>query len=342
MSSPLQAIEILKLQLIAYACCCLASVHSMAQSSTDPSIQPGEVIQSLERTFGVHPGERRNHIKGTCAQGVFVGKAAESELSRSALFSGEAVPVIARFSLAGGNPNLPDSARNARGLALEFRLPSGERQHMTMLNTPVFGADRPETFNDLILASQPDPATGKPDPVKIATAIASHPDALAQTEFLAHNLPPANFANATFYSIHTFKFVDAANVSHLVKWRFVPHDGGRPLSPAELAVAPHDFLQHRLIDRAAMGPVKWDMWVYQSEPGDVPANASIAWPESRQHRVAGTLSITAASPQKGAECERINFDPLVMADGIEPTNDPILLFRSPAYAISFSKRLTGQ
>jgi catalase len=41
-------------------------------------------------------------------------------------------------------------------------------------------------------------------------------------------------------------------------------------------------------------------------------------------------------------CEPINFDPLVMADGIGPTNDPILLFRSPAYAVSFGKRLSGQ
>ncbi|HEY5809176.1 MAG TPA: hypothetical protein VIT67_14480 [Povalibacter sp.] len=43
----------------------------------------------------------------------------------------------------------------------------------------------------------------------------------------------------------------------------------------------------------------------------------------------------------GASCEKINFDPLVMADGIQPTNDPVLLFRSPAYAISFGKRLSG-
>jgi catalase len=47
-------------------------------------------------------------------------------------------------------------------------------------------------------------------------------------------------------------------------------------------------------------------------------------------------------PQRGAECERINFDPLVMADGIAPTNDPVLQFRSAAYAVSFAKRLGGQ
>jgi hypothetical protein len=42
------------------------------------------------------------------------------------------------------------------------------------------------------------------------------------------------------------------------------------------------------------------------------------------------LTIIAAKPQKGAECEPINFDPLVMADGIAPTNDPVLKFRPPA------------
>jgi len=31
-----------------------------------------------------------------------------------------------------------------------------------------------------------------------------------------------------------------------------------------------------------------------------------------------------------------------MADGIAPTNDPILRFRSPAYAVSFVKRLSNQ
>jgi catalase len=31
-----------------------------------------------------------------------------------------------------------------------------------------------------------------------------------------------------------------------------------------------------------------------------------------------------------------------MSDGVQPTNDPVLLFRSPDYAISFGKRLSGQ
>jgi catalase len=53
------------------------------------------------------------------------------------------------------------------------------------------------------------------------------------------------------------------------------------------------------------------------------------------------LTLTSATPQKGADCEKINFDPLVMSDGVAPTDDPILMFRSPAYATSFVRRLTG-
>lgn len=320
----------------------LAALPQARAQTAEPAVQPDEVVQSLETTFGVHPGQRRNHIKGTCASGSFVGTPAGAALSRSALFSGEPVPVVARFSLAGGNPQVPDAARSARGMALEFRLPQGERQHMTMLDIPIFGAAHPETFNAMIQAARPDPATGKPDPARLAAALKAHPEALAQADYMAGHLPPASYGNATFYSIHTFRFIDAQQTPHLVKWRFVPQDGPLPLETAELASAPHDFLQERLLTRLAQGPLRWDMWVILGEPGDVPDNPTLAWPESRPHQVAGTLSIGAATPQAGAECEKINFDPLVMADGIAPTDDPILLFRSPAYALSFSRRLTGQ
>jgi len=237
---------------------------------------------------------------------------------------------------------VPDTARNARGLAIEFRLPDGSRQHMTMLNTPVFGAAQAATFNDMIIAGKPDPKTGKPDPQKLRDFLASHPDAMAQADFLSAHNPPANYFNSAFYSVHTFKFIDAKRVEHLVRWRFIPQDGEKSLSASALQSAPHDFLEQGLLERVKHGPAKWDMIVYIGQAGDPVDNPTLAWPESRKHFKAGTLTISQATPQHGAECEKINFDPLVMADGIAPTNDPILLFRSPAYAISFGKRLSGQ
>jgi catalase len=317
------------------------SAHA-AETSTASVTTPVEVIESLEGTFGVHQGQRRNHIKGTCAVGEFVATAGAPALSRSQLFSGALIPVVARFSVAGGNPNVPDATKNARGMALELRLPDGSRQHMTMLNTPVFGAATPSTFNDMILAAKPDPKTGKPDQQKLQQFLASHPDALAQSNFLATNSPPESYANSAYYGIHTFKFMDAAGAAHAVKWRFVPHGGERRMRSSEFASAPKNFLELRLIEQVAKSPVQWDMVVYVGEPGDPEDNPTIDWPETRKHFRAGTLTIRQAMPQSGAECEKINFDPLVMADGIAPTSDPVLLFRSPAYAISFARRLSNK
>ena len=65
-------------------------------------------------------------------------------------------------------------------------------------------------------------------------------------------------------------------------------------------------------------------------------------PAGRKEFKAGTLTFTGATPQEGAECKNINYDPLVMSDGIAPTDDPVLLFRSPSYALSFVQRLQGQ
>lgn len=304
----------------------------------DNEVTPLEVIGAIEETFGTTPGERRNHIKGTCAIGEFSGAKEAAKFSRSELFSGKPIPVIARFSLAGGNLKTPDTTKSARGMALEFKLPGGGLHHMTMLNTPVFGAAHPRTFLDLMVAMKPEPATGKPDPERINAFKASHPDNKAQADFLSNNNPPSSYANSAYFGIHTFKFINSNNEASLVRWRFVPHDGEKRLDDTALKSTPVNFLEQALIKRTTQGAVKWDMIVTLGEPGDSQDNPAIAWPESRRQFKAGTLSITDAMPQRGAECEEINFDPLVMSNGIESTNDPILLFRSPAYAISFAKR----
>lgn len=305
-----------------------------------PEVTAEQAVAAIEGVFGVTPGERRNHTKGTCATGEFVGRPAAATYSRSALFSGAPVPVVARFSLAGGNPKAPDTAKSPRGMALEFKLGDGQLQHMTMLNTPVFGAAQPQAFVDLMLAMKPDPATGKPDPEKLKAFKASHPEHLAHAKFLEENNPPTSYANSSYFGIHTFKFIDSSNRTTLVRWRFVPQDGERRLSAEELASLPADFLEQRLIERTRQGPVRWDMVLSIGEPGDPEDNPTLAWPENRQQVTVGTLTLSAAMPQKGAACEPINFDPLVMSDGIAASDDPVLRFRSQAYAASFARRLS--
>ena len=97
-----------------------------------------------------------------------------------------------------------------------------------------------------------------------------------------------------------------------------------------------------MIERVKQGPVKWDMIVTLGEPGDPENDPTKLWPSDRKEFKAGTLTITGATPQEGAECKNINYDPLVMSEGIAGTDDPMLLFRSPSYALSFVLRLQGK
>jgi catalase len=114
------------------------------------------------------------------------------------------------------------------------------------------------------------------------------------------------------------------------------------LSDEALKTAPPRFLDDALFKRLAQGPLQWDMMLIVGEPGDEQTNPTISWPVSRPEVHAGVLTLTRASAEAGGECEKINFDPLVMSKGLAPTDDPILRFRSGAYAVSFGKRLTGQ
>src|SRR5882724_10756343 len=154
-----------------------APMLAMGAPAPGTEVTAPQMIDAFEGTFGVHPGQRRNHIKGTCAAGEFIGTPDAVALSRSTLFSGKTIPVVARFSLGGGNPDVPDAAPAPRGMALEFHLPGDSLQHITMINVPIFAASSPSSFRDAIDASKPDPKTGMPDPEKMKAYVASHPDA---------------------------------------------------------------------------------------------------------------------------------------------------------------------
>lgn len=316
----------------------LASSTAWSQQSP---VAADQVVGKMEQLNGVTPGARRNHIQGLCANGTFVGSKEVSSYSSSALFTGKPVPVIARFSMAGGNPKAPDTAKSPRGMAVEFDLPKGNKQHFTMLNVPIFSAATPVSFYDAMVAGTPDPTTGKADPEKIRAFRESHPDAMPLIDFMRKNNPSVSYANSNFFSVHTFKFINKKKPT-LVRWRFESEDGVKRLTDDDMKNGPAKFLDQALLDRVKQGPVRWNMVLTIGHPDDEQHNPTVYWPDDRKEIKAGVLTLTQATLQQGAPCEKINFDPLVMAEGIAPTDDPVLLFRSPAYAVSFAKRLTEQ
>jgi catalase len=46
------------------------------------------------------------------------------------------------------------------------------------------------------------------------------------------------------------------------------------------------------------------------------------------------------APGSKGPCDEVMFDPTMLVEGIETSDDPVLLIRPAAYAVSFSRRVT--
>ena len=165
------------------------------------ALTPARFANGFERVDGIHSGFRLNHAKGVCVNGSFESNGRGMRLSKAAVFKAGRVPIIGRFSLAGGNPHVADTLDMVRGLGLLFKLPDGEEWRTAMINTPVFGVHTPQGFYDRLLAAQPDPQTGKPDPQKMAAFLASHPEAVRAAKINQSHSPSSGFDNTTFYGL---------------------------------------------------------------------------------------------------------------------------------------------
>ena len=92
-------------------------------------------------------------------------------------------------------------------------------------------------------------------------------------------------------------------------------------------------------ERLGKGPVTFDFAAILGEPGDPTDDSTATWPEENRKTVKlGTIAITAIEPN--AVCDEKTTDPVLdLPEGVAgPVNDPIFAIRSPAYAISRSRR----
>lgn len=150
---------------IAVVVATIAGAFAYVNGTFDPQrLTPKALVDVLEKIHGAHPGFRRNHAKGVCVVGYFESSGQAREFSSAQVFSEARTPVVGRFALPSGNPYAPDSSVPIRSLALRFTQANGQQWRTGMNSMPVFPVGTPEAFYQLLQASSPDPATGKPDP----------------------------------------------------------------------------------------------------------------------------------------------------------------------------------
>jgi catalase len=85
-------------------------------------------------------------------------------------------------------------------------------------------------------------------------------------------------------------------------------------------------------------PLQWQLIVTVGQPGDPTNDATIPWPPDRQQIDVGTLTIDHVESENTSPARDINFDPLILPDGITGSDDPLLSARSAAYSQSFTRR----
>ncbi|TNC12974.1 catalase family peroxidase [Methylobacterium terricola] len=303
------------------------------------ALTPARIVDRLEEVNGRHPGFRRNHAKGLCVSGRFAAGGAGARLSTASLFAaGQVTPVEGRVALAGGQPYAADAETTVRSLALRFRLPDGEEWRTGMNTIPVFPVRTPEAFYDQLLAAKPDPATGKPDPERLKAFFAAHPESAKAAALIKARTITSGFADSTYWGLNAFRFMAADGSATPVRWAAVPERASAPENAAQAARADKNFLFDDLAAQLRQGPLSWHLVATLGRPDDAVADATLPWPSDRETVDLGTLTLTGAEPETAGHCQDVNFDPLVLPDGIAPSDDPLLSARSAAYARSFTRR----
>ncbi len=307
----------------------LAPIAAHAEEATAEGL-----VDALNAVFGKHAATRAGHAKGFCIKGTFTPSAEASNYSKAPHFAATApVPVLARFSLGGGNPHAADNAKDqARGLALKFDLGKDGTTDMVMISTPVFIARTPEQFLTLLQT------VASKDDDKIAAFFKANPNTTRQGEWLNAHPVPASYATTTYYGVHTFTLTNAKGDSQIIKWEVVPTGGEVGLSDEEAKAKSPDFYKGELTERLAKGPAMFHLMAVLGQPGDDLDDPTAFWPEGRGKVDMGTLSILAL--EDDATCDGGIFDPTSLVDGIAgPANDTLFPMRSSAYAVSYGRRL---
>ncbi len=298
-------------------------------------LTPRAFIEAFKAVNGPQVGFRKNHGKGVAVAGYFESSGAAREITKAAVFQRGRTPVQGRFSLATGNHTSPDMATTTRGLGLAFGLPGGEQWRTAMVNLPVFVVNSPQGFYDQLVASKPVPGTGKPDPQAMARFQAAHPETVKAMALIKAQPPTSGFADSTFRGLNAFFFVDDAGARTPVRWSFQPV---QPPSPPKAGSSDQNFLFDDLIRQIRSGPVQWRLRLTVGDPSDPTHDATIPWPADRRVIDAGTLVLDTISTEAAGNARDINFDPTVLPDGIERSDDPLLSPRSAVYAASYRLR----
>jgi len=295
-------------------------------------ITAAQALDRISGVYGRHAGSRALHAKGQFFAGTFTASPESTALCRAGHLQGTPVPVWVRWSNGSGHPRVKDGSADVRGMAVSFRLADGTATDLLGQTAPRFPVRSPEEFVKLVEASS--------NPAKLPLFIARHPGTLAS--FLVNAkarsvVSPRSFAEVAYFPIHAYQWIAADGSTSWVRYTLAPTATAADRPSGEFSG--RDRLFEEIAARLGQAPVRFTLKVQVAGPDDDPHDPTSVWGKQARTFDGGTIEVTAPDPAREQDGEVVVFDPTRVVDGIELSDDPILLFRAPAYSESVTRRL---
>jgi catalase len=295
--------------------------------------------------------ERVVHARGAVAFGTFVadgtvGDEPISKFTRAKLFqeAGKETPMAIRFSTVAGGRDSSEAARDPRGFAVKFYTEDGNWD-LVGNNLGVFFIRDAIKFPDFIHSQKPDPVTFERQVANRVFDFASQtPESLHMfTLVFSPRGIPASYRTQQGFGVNTYRWVNADSETVLIKYHWLPKQGVKSWTADDAAVMQgqelgvHTKDLYDAIDRGEFP--SWELHVQMMEDREHPEldfdplDDTKVWPENAfpLHKV-GTMTLNRRPENFFAEAEQLAFGTGVLVDGLEFSDDKMLVGRTFSYS----------
>ena len=295
--------------------------------------------------------ERVVHARGTTAFGYFeadgtCGDDPISKFTRAKLFQeqGKRTELAIRFSTVAGGRDSSEVVRDPRGFAVKFYTEDGNWD-LVGNNLGVFFIRDAIKFPDFIHSQKPDPVTFEQSvPNRAFDFFSQAPESMhmVMLVFSPRGIP-ASYRTMQGFGVNTYKWVNAEGEMVLVKYHWLPKQGVKSYTAADAAkVQSEVFGSHTKDLRDAIEAGEFPEWelhvqiISDDEHAELdfdPLDDTKVWPEELfALRKIGRMVLDRNPDNFFAENEQIAFGTGVLVDGLDFSDDKMLVGRTFSYS----------
>lgn len=294
--------------------------------------------------------ERVVHARGVTAYGFFEaygawGDEPIAQFTRAKLFQerGKRTDLAVRFSTVIGGRDSAETSRDPRGFAVKFYTEDGNWD-LVGNNLGVFFIRDAIKFPDVIHALKPDPVTFEQQSRRIFDFMSQTPESMHMlVNLFSPRGIPADYRHMQGFGVNTYKWVNERGETKLVKYHWMPKQGVRSMTEEDAARIQAKSLGHAtkdLYESVANGDYpEWELLVQMMDDHDHPEldwdplDDTKTWPEQDfPPKPVGRMVLNRMPDDFFAENEQIAFGTGVLVDGLDFSDDKMLVGRTFSYS----------